>query len=116
MPRTCIPDILPSMIVLAGGDVVLPDRILHGGAVFVDGDRISDIVDGNAAPLAGTDLIDLSGRMVVPGFIDVHVHGLEGFDTLGGPDAVPGIAARLPKYGVTAFCPTTVACEPAVLR
>ena len=25
-------------------------------------------------------------------------------------------AARLPRYGVTAFCPTTVACAPAALR
>ena len=53
---------------------------------------------------------------VVPGFIDVHVHGVEGHDTLDGGDAVAQIAARLPRYGVTAFCPTTVACAPDALR
>src|SRR5439155_15002868 len=58
------------------------------------------------------------GHYIVPGFIDVHVHGVEGIDTLdarsGG--AVAAIAERLPRYGVTGFCPTTVACAPDALR
>src|SRR5262249_26900044 len=44
--------------------------------------------------------------------IDVHVHGLHGHDTLDGDGAIAQIAALLPRYGVTAFCPTTVACGP----
>ncbi len=103
------------MIVLAGADIVLPDRIVQGGALVLEGERIVDIVDSGAS-FAGADRVDLAGHLVVPGFIDVHVHGLEGLDTLDGRDAVPGIAARLPKYGVTAFCPTTVACDPQALR
>jgi N-acetylglucosamine-6-phosphate deacetylase len=61
-------------------------------------------------------VIDVSGGYVVPGFIDVHVHGILGRDTLDGGDAVHEIASRLPRYGVTAFCPTTVACGPEALR
>jgi N-acetylglucosamine-6-phosphate deacetylase len=49
---------------------------------------------------------------VVPGFVDVHLHGIEGYDTLDGGSAIAEIATRLPRYGVTAFCPTTVACPP----
>ena len=55
------------------------------------------------------------GHYIVPGFIDVHVHGVDGVDSLDARpdgDAVAAIAARLPRYGVTAFCPTTVACAP----
>ena len=52
----------------------------------------------------------------MPGFIDVHVHGVEGQDTLTTANAVAEIARRLPSYGVTGFCPTTVACGPAELR
>jgi len=44
------------------------------------------------------------------------VHGLEGADSLDGGAAIQTIAERLPKYGVTAFCPTSVACDPAALR
>ena len=57
-----------------------------------------------------------AGHYIVPGFIDVHVHGVEGIDTLDGGDAIARIAARLPRYGVTAFCPTSIACAPAALR
>jgi N-acetylglucosamine-6-phosphate deacetylase len=44
------------------------------------------------------------------------VHGVEGVDTLDSPSAIGAIASALPRYGVTAFCPTTVACTPAALR
>ena len=54
----------------------------------------------------------LHGCFVVPGFIDVHVHGVEGLDTLDGGRRRCEIARKLPRYGVTAFCPTTVACGP----
>src|SRR5262249_13584761 len=50
------------------------------------------------------------------GFIDVHAHGVDGVDSLDGGDSIATIAASLPKYGVTAFCPTTVACAPEALR
>src|SRR4029079_8574268 len=63
---------------------------------------------------------------IVPGFIDVHVHGVEGLDTLdlppdggshdGAVSSIAGMAERLPRYGVTAFCPTTIACDPVALR
>ena len=65
---------------------------------------------------AGPGVVDVSGRVVVPGFIDVHVHGVEGQDTLTTANAVAEIARRLPRYGVTGFCPTTVACGPLELQ
>ena len=46
----------------------------------------------------------------------MHVHGVEGTDTLDGGDAIATIAARLPRFGVTAFCPTSIACDPPSLR
>src|SRR5262249_1027733 len=47
---------------------------------------------------------------------DVHVHGVEGTDSLDGGGAIQTIAERLPRYGVTAFCPTSIACDPLTLR
>jgi N-acetylglucosamine-6-phosphate deacetylase len=104
------------MIVLTGADLVTPGGIRHGGTLVVDGDRIVDVSTASRPASAGEDHFDLRDHYVVPGFIDVHVHGLEGIDALDGPDAVPGIASRLPKYGVTSFCPTTVACDLEALR
>jgi N-acetylglucosamine-6-phosphate deacetylase len=103
------------MIVLSKGDVVLPDRVLSEGTIIIDAGRIAAI-EPAAVDLGRATTIDASDCYVVPGFIDVHVHGVEGHDTLDGDDAVARIAARLPRYGVTAFCPTTVACSPGELR
>jgi N-acetylglucosamine-6-phosphate deacetylase len=108
------------MIVLSGADLVLPDRILTSGTLVIEAGRIVEIRSGAVpgTPPAGVTHphTALSNHYIVPGFVDVHVHGLEGFDVLDGPDAIGAIAAKLPRYGVTAFCPTTVACGPAALR
>jgi N-acetylglucosamine-6-phosphate deacetylase len=116
------------MIRLSGADLVLPDRVVSGGTIVIEGERIAAIESpgSNAetpretAPhrnAGGGDLrFDFPDHYIVPGFIDVHVHGVEGRDSLEGGDAIREIAARLPRYGVTAFCPTTVACDPATLR
>ncbi len=103
------------MIVLAGGDIVLPDRILTNASLVIDRGRIAAIETTRSLP-SGASIVDVRDAFVVPGFIDVHVHGVEGYDTLDGGDAIASIASRLPRYGVTAFCPTTVACDPAGLR
>ena len=103
------------MIVLAGADIVLPDRVLAGGSLILDGTRITAIEPHAIDTPAGALRLDLSGHIVVPGFIDVHVHGVAGHDVLEGPDAVGEVAARLPEFGVTAFCPTSIACHPAAL-
>ena len=108
------------MIVLSGAALVLPDRILTPGILTIDGDRIVDVRGGSTAGAPGTDVagsqvLAFEQHYIVPGFIDVHVHGVEGFDTLDGGNPVAAMAARLPRYGVTAFCPTTVACAPDAL-
>jgi N-acetylglucosamine-6-phosphate deacetylase len=104
------------MIVLSGADLVLPDRIVTGGSLFIENDRIADVVAGPASADSMELAVDLSGCYVVPGFIDVHVHGLQGADTLDGGDAIRRIASGLPAFGVTAFCPTSLACAPDALR
>jgi N-acetylglucosamine-6-phosphate deacetylase len=102
------------MIVLSGADLVLPGGVQSGGTLVIDGERIVDIVADVERP--ATTEGDLRGHLVLPGFIDVHVHGLDGLDTLDGGNAIASIAERLPKHGVTAFCPTTIACGPDALR
>jgi len=102
------------MIVLAGGDLVLPNHIIPNGSLVIDGGDISALVSTPFVDSSGARVIDVRDTYVVPGFVDVHVHGVEGLDTLDG-GAVGSIAARLPRYGVTAFCPTTVACDPQML-
>jgi N-acetylglucosamine-6-phosphate deacetylase len=104
------------MIVLSGASVILPDRVLAPGTVVVDGDRIADVVSGENSGPAGATQVDCRDAYIAPGFIDVHVHGVEGMDSLDGRGAIAGIAVRLSRFGVTAFCPTSIACAPEALR
>jgi N-acetylglucosamine-6-phosphate deacetylase len=104
------------MIALSGADLVLPDRIVHGGSILIEHGRIaaieSRVIDERAA---GITVTPFRNHVIVPGLIDVHVHGIEGVDVLARAGAVADVARRLPKYGVTAFCPTSVACAPSTL-
>ena len=104
------------MIVLAGGDLVLPNRILPGASLAIEGARIVAIESKALVDSPAATVIEIPGCWVVPGFIDVHVHGIDGHDALDEGDPVAQIALRLPRYGVTAFCPTTVACAPPELK
>jgi N-acetylglucosamine-6-phosphate deacetylase len=103
------------MMVLSGADIVLPDRVLSPGTLILEGDRIIEIAPGER-PAGGPGAhFDLRNHYVVPGFIDVHVHGVSGADVMD-EDGVRAVANNLPRHGVTAFCPTTIACSPGALR
>ena len=88
------------------------------GTLVIDDDRIAR--HRAATPRAGRFdgvHVRFRGHYIVPGFIDVHVHGVEGPDTLDERGrSIAAIAGHLPRYGVTAFCPTSVACAPDALR
>jgi len=96
------------MIRLAGATIVQPDGVLEPGTLTVEGDRIASVTSGDA----GAGARSLRRHIIVPGFVDVHVHGVRGIDSLDGGAAITRMAQVLPAYGVTAFCPTSVACPP----
>ena len=103
------------MIVLAGATLVLPDRVVERGSLVVAEGRIQSIHHHAIDRPSGATWIDAATHTIVPGFIDVHVHGIEGVDVLDDAQAVQRAAALMPKYGVTAFCPTSIACTPEKL-
>ena len=101
---------------LSGADLVLPDRVASGHTLVIEGDRIVDIASGPRTIAADEVRLDRGGHFVLPGFIDVHVHGAAGGDVLDGDGAIATLAKLMPRWGVTAFCPTTVACTPEALH
>ena len=102
-------------ILLTGADLVLPDRVAANHTLVIEEGRIADISTGLRTVSSGERRIDLTGFLIVPGFVDVHGHGVLGRDVQDGAGSIAAIAAELPRYGVTAFCPTTVACTPEAL-
>ncbi len=106
---------MASRVLLCGADVVLPDRVASNLTVVIEDGRIADLVAGPREVGPGETRYDLNGRFLVPGFIDVHVHGVLGVDVMDDADAVRRVARLLPQFGVTAFCPTSIACSPEAL-
>ena len=60
--------------------------------------------------------LDLGGKRVLPGLMDVHIHGGVGCDVMDGGDAMPTISAFLAKNGVTSFLPTTMTMGMDTIR
>jgi N-acetylglucosamine-6-phosphate deacetylase len=54
----------------------------------------------------------VEGPYILPGFIDLHVHGGAGWDTMAGEEGVRGIARFHLAHGTTALLPTTVTAPP----
>lgn len=52
----------------------LADQPQEGVSIVVDGERISQITGSDAPAPTGAEVIDLTGKTVVPGLIDTHVH------------------------------------------
>jgi N-acetylglucosamine-6-phosphate deacetylase len=100
---------------LTGASLILPDRVATGQTLVIEDGRIAEMVSGPRAVGGDETRIDVSGCFIAPGFIDVHVHGVLGTDVLDGAGAVATVAGRLPRWGVTAFCPTSIACAPEAL-
>lgn len=102
------------MVRLRGATVVGPEGLVPDAALVIAGDTIAEIT-ADTGPSAHDIACD--GGWIVPGFIDTHIHGLHGIDVLAdaASGGVAAVAAALPRYGVTGFLPTSVACAPADL-
>lgn len=67
---------------------------------------------GPLQPLPGETVLDLAGDYLLPGFVDVHIHGFLGQDAMGGEASVRAMSRALARAGVAAFCPTTMSASP----
>jgi len=67
-------------ILIKGGDVIDPGRFVGVGDVLIDDGKIAAVGPNLQMP-AGSTMIDAKGRLVLPGFVDLHVHFREpGFE------------------------------------
>ncbi len=90
---------------------MFPDRVAQQADLRIRDGRIAL---GDAEPATGVDEIDLSGCTLVPGFIDVHIHGAVGVDTMVADAAeLRRISEFLATKGVTAWLPTLVPAPDA---
>lgn len=100
------------MLEIINGDVFL-DGMFSKADVSISGDCISHI---GAASRAG-EVIDASGKYVIPGYVDIHIHGARGKDFCDGTaQAFSSIARYLATVGVTSFLGTSMSYRQEVLQ
>ncbi|WP_438433161.1 N-acetylglucosamine-6-phosphate deacetylase [Gorillibacterium sp. sgz500922] len=99
--------------------VVTPEGVLEDGSVFVKDGRIAGVWAGQsaeaktwtaeAAALPEPQRLDARGGWLVPGFVDVHVHGGGGYDFMDATEeAFDAITAFHAANGTTSMLATTV--------
>ena len=80
-----------------------PVLVIDGGTIVALGTRESMEIP------AGLRVLDLGDAVLVPGFIDVHIHGGAGHDVMGvDPESLQAVERLLFRHGVTSYFPTTV--------
>lgn len=96
-------------------------KILYNGHIIIDGKTEYDkgyiIIDGEKIEKAAADdeylslsrdeyeWIDVKGSYIIPGYIDIHMHGAMGKDFIEGTkDALEVVAKNIVKDGTTSFC------------
>jgi N-acetylglucosamine-6-phosphate deacetylase len=100
----------PGKLLLRNARLVQPDKIAEGASLLVEDGRIARIFEGGADATAhSAETLNLAGLMLLPGFIDVHIHGAVGVDTMeADADDLHRVARYLAQNGVTAWLPTLV--------
>jgi N-acetylglucosamine-6-phosphate deacetylase len=95
-------------MLLRNARLILPDRILSQAEMRVSEGKITDISEAQLPRHAHEELIDLGGRLLAPGFIDLHIHGALRRDTMeADPDAFRTTCKFHASGGTTALCLTT---------
>ncbi len=99
-------------LVFVGGTAILADRLLPDAVVVCRGGVIESIGDSRTIPEA-SQVIDLRGNYLSPGFVDLHVHGGDGADFMDGDEHAvrTAVAAHL-RGGTTTIFPTSTTGSP----
>jgi N-acetylglucosamine-6-phosphate deacetylase len=99
----------PTTILLRNARIVFPERVGEA-SLLTHGERISRIIDPDTSPEPEADsVIDLDGLTLLPGFIDLHIHGAVGVDTMEASAAdINRVSEFLAAQGVTGWLPTLV--------
>jgi len=95
-------------IAIVKGRILSPIQIIEKGTLVIEDGRIADIGTEDAVEVPrGAEKIDASGKILAPGFIDVHTHGAVGKTTQESYEAINEVSKYFAKCGTTGFFSTT---------
>ncbi|HWL26600.1 MAG TPA: N-acetylglucosamine-6-phosphate deacetylase [Ureibacillus sp.] len=101
-------------ILIQHATIYLEERVLEEASILLEQGIITGIWEKEIPEVSeSTTVIDASNLHVIPGFIDAHIHGANGFDVMDATEeALEAISAFLPNEGVTSFLATTITQSP----
>lgn len=103
------------MKAIVNGRIVTPAVVVEGKALLYD-EKIRGIVTPGEVP-ADAEILDAENHYVIPGLVDMHIHGYLGEDASDGSyEGLKIMAEGVAKNGVTAFLPTTMTVSYDALR
>lgn len=98
-------------MIIKNATVFGKDFIPEQKDIIIEGEKIA------AVKKTDKDGLDFSGCVVLPGFIDIHIHGCNMADaTDGNPDSAAKMSKWLAQNGITSFCPTTMTLSVDTLK
>ncbi len=101
-------------LLLRNARIVLPDRVIERGTLLIDAGSIARLSHGETASKGASLAYDLAGLTLFPGFIDAHIHGAVGVDTMtAAATDLDRVSQFLATRGVTGWLPTLVPAPAA---
>jgi N-acetylglucosamine-6-phosphate deacetylase len=94
------------------------ERLLEGHAVVIAGELIEAVVPADRVAAERREIVDIGGRLLAPGLVDLQVNGGGGvlFNDEPTAEALQTIADAHRHYGTTAFLPTLISDDAEVMR
>nr|WP_106779572.1 N-acetylglucosamine-6-phosphate deacetylase [Lysinibacillus timonensis] len=101
-------------ILIKNAVIYLEEQVLENASLLIEEGVITKISKKESIMVSKQAVvIDASKLIVIPGFIDSHIHGASGYDVMDATEeALNEIASSLPKEGVTSFLATTMTQAP----
>jgi N-acetylglucosamine-6-phosphate deacetylase len=104
-------------IAIKNGTIFTPFRAIKRGVIVINNGKIVAIGRKEDVRIPTNAIeIDASGKIVAPGFIDLHTNGARGYNVIDGSyEAIKAMAKFAIEHGTTAFIPTTVTAPQKII-
>lgn len=103
------PDTETRSLSLHNARIVLPSGIIEGGGLLIEDGLITRLTESTDSQPPAEVAMNLDGLTLFPGFIDAHIHGAVGIDTMEADASdLHRVALFLAQHGVTGWLPTLV--------
>ena len=98
-------------MIIKNAKIVLKDRIIENGCIKIVDEKIDCICD-SICDCGCEEVLDARGNIIMPGFIDIHIHGSGNIDFMdASPADYLAISKTLYKEGVTTYLATTLTSD-----